>query len=271
MENVFALIAVLAFSGAVAGCMAGLLGIGGGIVLVPVLYALYTHIDLSSVHIMQVTVATSLAIMVPTAFFSSWEHKKADAIDVDLIKSWGVGIFLGAVSGAALGSNLSSSFLTLFFAVMAGLMGIKLLLPLDDKILAQTYPKGFLGSALGWAVGMVSGLMGIGGATFCVPLLTFLNVPIHLAIGTASAVGLVIAVPGAIGYMGGGLLHGVLSHSLLGFVHWPAVVIIAPVAAICAPWGARLAHRLDRRTLSVVFGVFLLVAALRMTYPLIVA
>lgn len=271
MENIFVLLLVLAISGAVAGCMAGLLGIGGGIVLVPVLYALYTHMALPSVHVMQITVATSLAIMVPTAFFSSWEHNKAAAIDFVLIKSWGVAIFLGAACGAALGSKLSSGALTLIFSVMACLMGLKLILPLENKILAQTYPKGFWGNVLGWGVGIISGLMGIGGATFCVPLLTFLNVPIHRAVGTASAVGLIIAVPGALGYLAGGLIKGVASFSLLGFVHWPAVVIISPVAAFCAPLGARLAHRLPRRTLSVMFGLFLMVAALRMAYPTIAA
>ncbi|HXV73309.1 MAG TPA: sulfite exporter TauE/SafE family protein, partial [Sphingomonadales bacterium] len=165
METTFALILVLALSGALAGYMAGLLGIGGGIVMVPVLYAAFAKVGMPAEFHMQITVGTSLAIMVPTAFFSGREHNKAGAVDAALLKAWGPAIFLGAILGAAIGSTIGSGALTLFFAVMASLMGIKLLLPLEEKVVATTYPQGLSGCALGGLIGTVSGLMGIGGAT----------------------------------------------------------------------------------------------------------
>jgi uncharacterized protein len=271
METTFELILVLALSGAIAGYMAGLLGIGGGIVMVPVLFAAFAKVGAPPEYLMQITVGTSLAIMVPTAFFSARAHRHAGAVSRELVRGWGPWIFAGAILGAVIGINIKSDALVMIFAVLASLMGLKLLLPLDDAVLAKDVPKGAAGNAIAGAIGTVSGLMGIGGATFSVPTLTLFNQPIHRAVGTSSMFGLIVAVPGVLGYFIGGMAAGMMNETTLGFVNWPAVLVVAPLASFFAPKGARLAHTMHRRTLSVVFGIFLIAAAARMAYPVLTA
>ncbi len=269
MEDLIAIFFVLALSGALAGFLAGLLGIGGGIVMVPVLFLSFQSLGVSDPWLMHQAVATSLGIIVPTAFFSARAHYRERAIIMDIIRPWGPWIIFGAAFGAAVGGHLDSGQLILFFAAVAGLMGIKLLLPLENKVVSKGLPGRKTGGVLAVLIGAASTLMGIGGATLSVPVMTLFSVPIKKAIGTASLLGLMIAVPATIGYIWQGFGEAGLLPYSLGFVNLIGVAVVAPASSIMAPIGARTAHRLPRRVLSVVFGLFLIAASLRMAYPVL--
>ena len=268
MENLELIIVAMAISGAVAGFLAGLLGIGGGIIMVPVLYTAFGMIGVPEAWHMHLTVGTSLGIIIPTAYFSARAHRKKGAIMGDIVRSWTPFLIAGAVFGAVVAGNLKSAHLVLFFAIIAFLMGIKMILPLEDKVLSQKPPEKPLKFVLATFIGAASSLMGIGGATLSVPTMTLFNVPIHKAVGTASMLGLIIAIPATTGYVWNGWeVEGLPAYSF-GFVNLAGVLIVAPLSALFAPLGVRVAHLLPRRVLSVIFGLFLVIAAWRMAFPL---
>lgn len=269
MEDLLPIVIAMLASGLMAGFLAGLLGIGGGIVTVPILYTAFGIVGAPADAQMHLTVATSLAIIVPTAVFSSVSHAARDAVSVEMLKSWGPAIALGAIAGAWAATILDTEMLVGFFAVMAFLMGLKLFLPLDDKVIGEAPPKGISGSAIGGLIGLFSSLMGIGGATFSVPVMTLCGMTMHRAVGTAAALGLVIALPATLGYVIGGYGHPGLPPWSLGYVNFAGLLIVAPAAMAMAPVGVAVAHKLPHRRLSLLFGAFLFIAAGRMAYPLL--
>jgi len=269
VDSLYFILMVLVISGAVAGFLAGLLGIGGGIVMVPVLYVAFGIIGVPEVWHMHLTVATSLGIVIPTAFFSARAHRKKAAILGKIIRAWMPFVIAGTVFGVVLAGYLKSSDMVLIFAVIAFLMGIKLILPLEDKVVSKEFPSKPLGGLLATIIGAASSLMGIGGATLSVPTMTLFNVPIHKAVGTASLLGLIIAIPATIGYIWQGVGASGLPPYSLGFVNLVGVAVVAPVSSLMAPIGVKTAHLLSHRVLSIIFGLFLIIAAGRMAFPLI--
>lgn len=269
MEDLQPIILAMLASGLLAGFLAGMLGIGGGIVTVPILFTAFGAIGVPAELQMHLTVATSLAIIVPTAIFSARGHGARGALSVAMMKSWGPWVALGAVAGAWAASFLDSRALVGFFSVMAFLMGLKLFLPLDDKIIGDGPPRGVFGAVIGGLIGLFSSLMGIGGATFSVPVMTLYGMPMHRAVGTAAVLGLVISLPATLGYMVGGWGHPGLPPWSLGYVNLAGVLVIAPAAMAMAPVGVAVAHKLSHRRLSLLFGLFLFIAAGRMALPLL--
>lgn len=269
MEDLFAILAVLALSGALAGFLAGLLGIGGGIVMVPVLYYAFGMIDAPEPYLMHLSVATSLGIIIPTTFVSARAHQKRGAVDFDIAKTWIPWLVVGAVFGTLIATDLKSEALALFFAVMAALMGLKLVLPLDNKVLAKQMPGREISSVLGLLIGTASSLMGIGGATFTVPTMVLFNVPIHKAVGTAAFMGFFVAIFATIGFVVGGWNIAGLPEYSFGFVSLAGVLVVAPTASLMAPFGVAASHKLPRRRLSFLFGLFLIAAAGHMAYPML--
>lgn len=252
-------------AGALAGFLAGLLGIGGGIVMTPVLFFVLGRLAVPAAWHMHMVVATSLAVIVPTGLTSARAHWRRHSLDSGVLKRWAPWVAVGALSGTLLARHLTSETMAGIFGLVAALLGIKMLLPLDGLRFADALPRRRVADLFPLAVGLLSSLMGIGGATFTVPWLTLFGVPIHRAVGTASAIGAMIALIGVAGYVigGSGLGIGASVPWHLGFVHLPAALAIAPAAMLAAPWGARAAHALPHRALSAVFGVFLLLAAAR--------
>lgn len=257
------LIPALLASGALAGVLSGLLGIGGGIVMTPVLYFAFSALEIGELYRMQLAVGTSLAIVIPTTISSARAHGRRGSIDLALIGRWAVPLVVGAIAGALLGASIASETLRLIFAVLATIMGIKLILPLENVTIGDHLPGGVAGTFAPAAIGVLSSLMGIGGATFSVPYMTLFGIPIHRAVGTAAGLGAVIGAAGALSYGVAGL-GLVVETATVGFVHWPAFLLVAPVSLLAAPYGARLAHALSRRLLSVIFGLFLVGTGLRL-------
>jgi uncharacterized membrane protein YfcA len=254
-------------AGAFGGLIAGLLGVGGGIVIVPVLDAALHLAGVDPAIALKVAVATSMATIVPTAISSSRSHAKRNAIDFDVIRRWSVPIVVGALGGALLASHVDDAVLAALFGVIALLVAIKMLLPLDGLVLRPDLPRGPAGALIPAGIGGVSAMMGIGGGTLSVPAMTLCVQPVHRAVGTAALLGLWISVPATIGYLIA-RPQVVMPALTVGYVSLIGVAAIAPVSWLCAPYGARLAHSLDRRMLSAAFGLFLLVVSARMFYRL---
>ncbi len=258
------LAAMMLLTGAVGGVIAGMLGVGGGIVIVPVLDLVLAALGIDSSVRMHVAVATSLATIIPTAISSSRAHEAKGAVDHDQLRRWGVAIFLGAIAGVLLASRVSGDVLAAVFGIVALLVAVKMLLPLEGKHIAETMPEGVAGQAIPFAIGGISSMMGIGGGTLSVPVMTLFNVPIHRAVGTAALFGLLISAPAAVAFVVTGWHVEGLPPGSLGYVNLIGLAVIGPATFVTAPWGARIAHALSKRQLSILFGLFLTVVAVRM-------
>ncbi len=253
-------------TGGLAGTLAGLLGVGGGIVIVPVLYWLFDLLDVAPEVAMHMAVATSLCTIIPTSISSARAHGRRGAIDMDLLKIWAPAIFAGAFAGGLLSKVLGSSGLTVIFGVIALLVAINMAIP-RTLIIAPTMPRGPLGlAALPSGIGGISALMGIGGGTLSVPVLSAFSFPVHRAIGTASAFGLVIAVPAVCGFIWSGLGVPDRPPLSLGYVCVPAAVMILTGSVLTAPIGARLAHSMDASRLKIAFAAFLFLTSIKMLW-----
>ena len=260
------LIAALLGAGAIGGLLAGLLGVGGGIVIVPALDLALSMAGVEPAAALHVAVATSMATIVPTSISSSRSHGKRGAVDAEVIRRWSLPIVIGALAGALLASRVEARVLSAVFGVVALAAALKMLLPLDRIVLRNQLPRGPGGAALPAAIGAVSAMMGIGGGTLSVPSMTLCGVPVHKAVGTAALLGLWISVPATIGYLLADADATANPPWTIGLVSLPGLAVVSPVAWLAAPLGARLAHSLDRRRLSAAFGAFLLVVAARMLY-----
>ncbi len=251
-------------AGIVAGFLAGLLGIGGGIIIVPALLVALAATDTGGAVIMHVAVATSLATIIPTSLSSSRAHWRRQSVDVALARRWAPAVFLGACAGVLVADRLHSDTLTAIFALMAVLFGVKMWLPLDEVVLRDAVPRSRTALSLPFAIGGLSTLMGIGGGTFGVTVLSLFNQPIHRAVGTAALLGFAISVPATVGYVLAGWDEPGRPPLSLGYVNLVAVGLIIPATILMAPLGAAVAHRLSRRWLSRLFGVFLVVTGIRL-------
>ena len=258
--------AALLATGALAGLLAGLLGVGGGIVIVPVLFLLLPLLGVHESVLMHLAVGTSLATIIPTSIISALAHHKRGGVDFALLKSWGPAIFVGVIGGAYFGSTVKGEVLTLIFAVVAILVAINMAFRKEGMILANALPSGITRHALALVVGMFSVVMGIGGGTLSVPILSAFNYPIRRAVGTASAIGLIIALPGSISFILSGLGNADLPPGSLGYANLAGFALIVPTTMLMAPVGVKLAHSINPTNLRKAFAFFLLLTSLRMFY-----
>ncbi|MCI5060816.1 MAG: sulfite exporter TauE/SafE family protein [Alphaproteobacteria bacterium] len=266
MSGVILLVLILGLAG-MAGFLAGLLGIGGGIVLVPGLYFIFTTLGYESAYLMHLAVGTSLATIIVTGFSSARAHWRRESVRFDLVQKIGIGMVIGVGLGTMIAAQASGTTLQILFAVIlmmfAGLMQVR-----PEKIsLFSGRPSDFVLGVAGTIIGAISTLMGIGGATLNVPFMSFCKVPIHKAVGTASALGVLIAIFGTAGFIliGWGNNAGFPPLSL-GFVNLAAFAVIVPVSALTAPLGAAAAHRFSKEMLQRIFGLFMVFVAIKMLF-----
>lgn len=261
----FLALALLA-TGLVAGIIAGLLGVGGGIVIVPVLYYMFTALGIDADVLMHVAVGTSLATILATGTSSARAHWKRGSVDLDLLKRWWWAIALGVIAGATLAGNISGGALTMIFGVVALAVSANMLLRKEGSALAEKLPGSPFKEIIGFVIGGISVMMGIGGGTLGVPILTLFNYPIRKAVGTAAAIGLIIAVPGTLMSIWFGL--GVEGRPPLsfGYVNLIGFLLIIPASTFAAPLGAKIAHAIDPSKLKLIFALFLGFTGLRMIY-----
>jgi uncharacterized membrane protein YfcA len=248
--------------GAVAGVLAGLLGVGGGIVLVPAFYYVFSAMGYESAQLMQLCLGTSLATIIVTSVRSVLAHNKKGAVDWEILKTWAPGIAVGALIGVSVATNLRSTALQAIFGGLAIVVGLYMTFGQSHWRLGTQMPTGAKRIVLSPALGFLSVLMGIGGGSFGVPVMTLFNVQIHRAVATAAGFGILIAVPSVAGFL---LVdQSVAPPFTIGSVNFIAFFLIITMTLITAPWGAALAHRLDPKPLKRTFGVFLTLVALNM-------
>lgn len=265
--NWLPVVAALVAAGAAGGLIAGLLGVGGGIVLVPALDLALGTAGVDHTVSLHVAVATSMATIVPTAISSSRAHARRNAVDFAVARRWAVPIVTGALAGSLVAARVKVDVLAAVFGTVALLSALKMLLPLDRVVLRQSLPGGVTGTLIPAFIGAISAMMGIGGGTLSVPTMTLCGEPVHKAVGTAALLGLWIALPATIGYLAARPAEAATLPPLtIGYVSLVGFALVAPISWLVAPMGARLAHSLDRRKLSAAFGVFLLLVATRMLY-----
>lgn len=264
LSQMLPLLALLMSIGALAGVLAGLLGVGGGIILVPAFFYAFTTLGYGGQSIMQVAIATSLATIVVTSLRSVFSHNKKGAVEWDILRAWAPGIVLGAIVGVFVAAVLRASQLQAIFGALALVVGLYMLLSRDTWRLGQEMPRGVARGGLSLVVGFLSVLMGIGGGSFGVPLLTLYGRPIHRAVATAAGFGVLIAAPSVVIFLLVGLPQDNLPPFTIGAVNLVAFAIVVAMTLITTPLGVKLAHRLDPRPLKRVFSVFLILVALNM-------
>lgn len=266
--GVFALGLIIA--GVVGGLIAGMLGVGGGIVIVPVLYHVLAGLGFDESLRMHIAVGTSLATIIPTSISSLRAHAKRGTVDWALLKSWIVPMILGVAIGTALASYVNGRTLSLIFGIVALPVALNMAFGKDTWRLAERIPPAPAGLMLPLGIGWLSSMMGIGGGTLGVPTMNLCNFPIHRAVGTAAAFGVVISIPATVGMaLGGWGATGLPSYSL-GYVNLLGFVLIAPVSVLMAPAGAHLAHMMDQKRLKLTFALFIAVTAARMLWDVVV-
>lgn len=258
------LAAALLATGLVAGVLAGLLGVGGGIVIVPVLYHLFTLLGIDESVRMHVAVGTSLATIVPTSILSSRAHRRKGSLDPLLVRRLLPSVVVGVALGAVASGFLKGSVLTAMFATVALMVALNMALKRDSFALGDGLPGPAGTALLGSGIGGVSTLMGIGGGTLSVPILNALRVPMHTAVGTGALLGTVISVPGALAFVVSGLDVPLRPPLSVGYVNLLGFALIVPATLLTTGWGATLAHRIDARRLAQVFAGFLALTSARM-------
>ena len=243
------------------GFVAGLFGIGGGLITVPFLYYIFGSLGIDQQFIMHLAVGTSFAIIIPTSIVSVLTHHKFKAVDFDIVKSYGVFVVIGVIIGIIFAATLKTKSLVLFFSIIISILGIYLLLIQEKEKNIIIEMKLYLKIFLGLVVGFISAIMGIGGAIMNVPILKFFGYSINKAIGSAAAIGFLIAFFGAIGFLlSGSYLKSNLPLSI-GFLNIPAFLIFIPITTFMARIGAKTVHKIDKKKITKIFGIFLLVVA----------
>jgi uncharacterized membrane protein YfcA len=263
-------VALLA-AGAVTGILAGVFGVGGGAVIVPVLYELFTLLGVPEEVRMPLCVGTSLAVIIPTSIRSFNAHRAKGMVDMSIVKIWAVPVVIGVLAGGFIARYAPADVFKAVFVVVAGLSAFRLLLGKDSWKLADNMPGNLVMRVYGLVIGVLSALMGIGGGQLSSLFMTFYGRPIHQAVATSSGLGVLISIPGAIGYIYAGWpkaaefpdVAALQMPLALGYVSLIGFILFVPTSIWTAPIGARLAHALPKRKLEVLFGLFLAVVCLR--------
>ncbi|MHB2167896.1 sulfite exporter TauE/SafE family protein [Alsobacter sp. R-9] len=260
-------------AGALTGLLAGVFGVGGGAIIVPVLYEMFRLQGIPEDIRMPLAVGTSLAVIIPTSIRSFRAHRAKGAVDLSILKTWALPVVIGVVVGSAAARYAPPDLFKAVFVLVAGASAIRLLFGRDSWMLGNDLPGGLLMQFYGLLIGVLSALMGIGGGQLSNLFMTFYGRPIHQAVATSSGLGVLISIPGAIGYVYAGWpkmadwlnigAGAVLPPLSLGYVSVLGAALLIPTSIWTAPLGVHLAHKLSKRRLEVAFGLFLMVVCLR--------
>ena len=258
------LLVVLALSAAVAGFMAGLLGVGGGIIMVPALYYAFTVLDFELVTRMHLAVGTSLAIIIPTSIISTKTHMEYDAVDFKMVKSFGIFILIGVIAGTFLAVSLKTPTLVLFFSIFAFMVGLFFIFLREKLVENPKQISSMVKNISGIVIGFISVPLGIGGGSLMVPFMRTFGYDIRKSIGTAAAVGFLIAMSGTITMITGGkLIDNVNTPFSVGYINLLGFAVFVPVTMIMARLGAKAVYKINKTVLSKIFGTFLLIVSIR--------
>ncbi|MFL2889617.1 MAG: sulfite exporter TauE/SafE family protein [Pelagibacteraceae bacterium] len=264
LSEILNLLAVLAVAAAIAGFMAGLLGVGGGIIMVPALYYAFTVLEFDIITRMHLSVGTSLAIIIPTSVISTKTHMEYDAVDFKMVKSFGIYILIGVIFGTFLAVNLKTPALVLFFSIFAFIVGLFFIFLREQLVENPKKISDLIKNISGIVIGFISIPLGIGGGSLMVPFMRTFGYDIRKSIGTAAAVGFLIAVSGTVTMITGGkIINNVNTPYSIGYINLLGFLVFVPVTMIMARIGARAVYKINKNLLSKIFGLFLLIVSIR--------
>ena len=264
LSELINLLVVLAAAAAVAGFMAGLLGVGGGIIMVPALYYAFTVLDFDILTRMHLSVGTSLAIIIPTSIISTKTHMEYDAVDFKMVKSFGIFILFGVIAGTFLAVNLKTPALVLFFSIFAFIVGVFFIFVRENLMENPKKLSNLTKNISGMLIGFISVPLGIGGGSLMVPFMRTFGYDIRKSIGTAAAVGFLIAATGTITMIiGGKIIDNVDTPFSIGYINLLGFIVFVPVTMIMARLGAKAVYKINKKLLSKIFGTFLIIVSLR--------
>jgi len=258
------LLLVLSIAAAVAGFMAGLLGVGGGIIMVPALYYAFTVLDFDIVTRMHLSVGTSLAIIIPTSIISTKTHMEYDAVDFKMVKSFGIFILCGVIAGTFLAVNLKTPALVLFFSAFAFMVGLFFIFLREKLVDNPKKISEIVKNTSGVVIGFISVPLGIGGGSLMVPFMRTFGYDIRKSIGTAAAIGFLISVAGTITMiLGGKIIDNINTPFSFGYINLLGFIVFVPVTMFMARLGAKAVYKINKKLLSKIFGSFLLIVSVR--------
>ena len=267
INEILNLLFVLGIAASVAGFMAGLLGVGGGIVMVPALYYAFTVLDFDILTRMHLSVGTSLAIIIPTSIISTKTHMEHNAVDFKMVKSFGVFILIGVVAGTFLAVNLKTSALVLFFSIFAFMVGLFFIFFRESLLENPKKISEIVKKISGTIIGIISVPLGIGGGSLMVPFMRTFGYDIRTSIGTAAAIGFLIAVSGTIMMITGGkIIDNVNTPYSIGYINMIGFIVFVPVTMFTARLGAKAVYKINKSLLSKIFGTFLIIVSFRSFY-----
>ena len=263
-DQIIPLIIVLSIAASLSGFIAGLLGVGGGIIMVPALYYAFTVLDFDIVTRMHLSVGTSLAIIIPTSIISTRTHMEYNAVDFKMVKSFGIFILLGVFTGTFLAVNLKTPTLVLFFSIFAFIVGLFFIFVREKLMENPKKISNFVKNISGVIIGFISVPLGIGGGSLMVPFMRTFGYDIRKSIGTAAAVGFLIALSGTITMIiGGNIIDNVNTPFSLGYINILGFIVFVPVTMIMARIGAKAVYKINKTLLSKIFGTFLIIVSIR--------
>ena len=256
---------IMSVTAVFAGFFAGFFGIGGGIITVPCLFYIFGTVGIDKSFIMHLAVGTSFSIIVPTAMMSVFTHYKHKAVDFDVVKTYGIFVVIGVIIGTFFAASMHTKSLVLFFSVIMYLLALNLIF-LKEKTKIKLKFTLLQRTTLGFVVGFISSLMGIGGAIMNVPILKFVGYTINKAIGSAASIGFLIAVFGCLGFLISGIIINTDIPLSTGFINIPAFLVFIPITIVMAKVGATTVHKMRREIIAKLFGFFLIIIASRFLY-----
>lgn len=268
IAEVGGLVVALVAAGALTGFLAGIFGVGGGSIIVPILYEVFRLMDVPDSVNAPLCVGTSLAIIIPTSIQSVRAHLKKGAVDMAILRSWAIPVLIGVVAGSVVASHAPASVFRLVFVGVATITAARMLFGGSWR-LGENVPEGWQRSASGFIIGICSVLMGIGGGQISNLYLALYGVAIHRAVATSAGVGVLIALPGTLGYIISGWGVPGLPPFSLGYISLLGLVAFVPLSVLAAPYGASVAHRMPKRRLEIAFGIFLLAVSARFVIALV--
>jgi len=263
-NEIINLLAVLGVAAAVAGFMAGLLGVGGGIIMVPALYYAFTVLDFDIVTRMHLSVGTSLAIIIPTSIISTKTHMEYDAVDFKMVKSFGIFILIGVFLGSFLAVNLKTPALVLFFSIFSFIVGLFFIFLREKLVENPKKISEIVKNISGIIIGFISVPLGIGGGSLMVPFMRTFGYDIRKSIGTAAAIGFLISLSGTTAMiLGGKIINNINTPFSVGYINLLGFLVFVPVTMIMARFGAKAVYKINKRLLSKIFGTFLIIVSIR--------
>jgi len=265
-NQIIFIVTMMAASAVVVGFMAGLFGIGGGLIMVPVLFYVFSFVGIERTFVMHLAIGTSFSIIIPNSIISTITHMKFKAVDFSIVKSFGAFVVIGVVFGTIFAVSLKTSSLILFFSIMTLIFAIYFLFEKEKINPAPGKINLIYRVICGFLSGFLSAPMGIGGGVFNTPIFKMFGYPINIAIGSSAAIGFLIALIGAVGFAVSGSFFNINVPLSLGFVNIPAFIIFVPVTTFMAKIGAETVHKVNKRLIGKLFGIYLFIVACRLFY-----